>query len=99
MAETSLQAADRDISTADRYQVIVSVDASELATPSKRPTVKDVGPIARETAKRIARDCSVSTITTELGRRSRFCSNAMARAIKDRDQHSQFYGCTQTHNL
>ncbi len=31
MAETSLQAAGRDTATADRYQVIVSVDAAELA--------------------------------------------------------------------
>jgi hypothetical protein len=105
MAETSLQVAGRDIATADRYQVIVSVDASELATPSKRPTVKGAGPIARETARRIACDCSVSTHTTvngeptDIGRRSRLWPNAMARAIRNRDQHCQFYGCTQTHNL
>lgn len=105
MAETSLQAAGRDIATADRYQVIVSVDASELATPSKRPTVKGAGPIARETAKRISCDCSITTIKTgdgeptDIGRRSRLWPNAMARAIKNRDQHCQFNGCTQTHNL
>lgn len=105
MAETSLQAAGRDIATADRYQVIVSIDASKLSTPSKRPTVKGAGPIAKETARRIACDCSVSTNTTangeptDIGRRSRLWPNAMARAIKNRDQHCQFYGCTQTHNL
>ncbi len=57
MAETSLQSAGREIATADRYQVIVSVDASELSTvdtavtaksnnsnPSKRPSVKGAGP-------------------------------------------------------
>jgi hypothetical protein len=105
MAETSLQAAGRDIASADRYQVIVSVDASELATPSKRPTVKGASPIARETAKRIACDSSVSTSTTangeptDIGRKSRIWPNAMARAIKDRDQHCQFYGCTQTQHL
>jgi hypothetical protein len=105
MAETSLQAAGRDVATADRYQVIVSVDASALATPSKRATVKGASPIARETARRIACDCSVSTITTangeptDIGRKSRVWPNAMARAIKDRDQHCQFYGCTQTQNL
>jgi hypothetical protein len=31
MAETSLQCAGRDIATSDRYQVIVTVDASELS--------------------------------------------------------------------
>jgi len=63
MAETSLQAAGREIATADRYQVIVSVNASELAAsntdntpitehensmPAKRAMVKGAGPIARE---------------------------------------------------
>ena len=121
MAETSLQAAGRDIATADRYQVIVSMEASELASevvsedaskksshtnlPSKRPTVKGASFIAKETAKRIACDCSISTITKtggepmDIGRRSRLWPPPMARAIKDRDQHCQFYGCTQTHNL
>lgn len=93
MAESNLQAAGRDIATADRYQVIVSVDSAELATPSKRATVKRAGPIARETARRIACDCCVTTIhktngePTGISRRSRLWPTAMARAIKDRDQH------------
>ncbi|MDB4222772.1 HNH endonuclease [Granulosicoccus sp.] len=147
MAETSLQSASRDIATADRYQVIVSVDAPELSAtagygmsneygawteygasaeqatsakqgtcaeqatasntkpPPKRASVKGASFLARETAKRIACDCTVSTITkdngepVDIGRRSRIWPNAMARAIKDRDQHCQFYGCTQTNNL
>lgn len=117
MAEASLQAAGRDVSNADRYQVIVSVDAAEMSasdsdavarknsTPSKRATIKGVGPIARETARRIACDCSITTNTitngepTNIGRKSRLWPPAMARAIKNRDQHCQFYGCTQSHNL
>ena len=105
MAESNLQVAGRDIATADRYQVIVSVDSAELATPSKRATVKGAGPIARETARRIACDCSVTTVhkangePTDIGRRSRLWPAVMARAIKDRDRHCQFYGCTQTKNL
>ena len=122
MAETSLQAAGRDTATADRYQVIVSVDAAELAnsghvasgeeppsdevsTPSKRATVNGTNAIARETARRIACDCSIATHTKvngepiDIGRKSRLWPNAMARAIKDRDQHCQFHGCTQTQNL
>ncbi|MDB4223681.1 HNH endonuclease, partial [Granulosicoccus sp.] len=61
--------------------------------------------IAQETAKRIACDCSISTITktngepTDIGRKSRLWTNAMTRAIKERDKHCQFYGCTHTHNL
>ena len=105
MAESNLQAAGRDIATADRYQVIVSVDSAELATPSKRATVKEAGPVARETARRIACDCSVTTLhktngePTDIGRRSRLWPAAMARAIKDRDQQCQFPGCNQSMNL
>ena len=112
MAESSLQQAGRGIAAADRYQVIVSVDATDMSTsthdqktPSKRPTIKGVGPIARETARRIACDCSISTHITsnsepmDIGRISRIWPNAMARVILERDQHCQFYGCTRTHNL
>ena len=112
MAESSLQQAGRAIAAADRYQVIVSVDAADITgstdeqnTPSKRPTIKGAGPIARETARRIACDCSISTHIKsngepmDIGRISRIWPNAMERAIKERDQHCQFYGCTKTHNL
>ena len=107
MAESSLQNAGQSIATADRYQVIVSVDKSALQTqtPEKRPTVSGSNPIARETAQRIACDCSVSTNTTsngepvDIGRKSRIWPTAMARAIKERDQHCQFPGCSQTQHL
>ncbi len=131
MAETSLQAAGREMATADRYQVIVSVEASELstvqsvstqaqqstqpATPppqpphtrtqTKRATIKGAGPVARETARRIACDCSITHHTThhgeptDISRKSRLWPAAMSRAIKDRDQHCQYPGCTKTHQL
>lgn len=115
MAETSLQAAGREMSTADRYQVIVSVEAPELSTlkqastqtrqHSKRAIVKGAGAVARETARRIACDCSITHHTTQHGeptnisRKSRLWPAAMSRAIKDRDQHCQYPGCTKTHQL
>ncbi len=123
MAENSLQFSGRDMATADRYQVIVSVDAAELSKesssasvdpsnsvvdtslPKKRPLVQGAGPIARETARRIACDCSVSSVIlsngepVDIGRKSRMWSPAMARSIKSRDQHCQFPGCTQTRHL
>ncbi len=120
MAESSLQNAGRDMATADRYQVIVSVDSSALeqrtqpepgrqthsaSTPENRPTIHGVGPIATETARRVACDCSVSTIThthgepIDIGRKSRLWPPAMARTIKNRDQHCQYPGCTQTRHL
>ena len=112
MAETSLQHAGRQVATADRYQVIVSVDASDMSntqhhahTPSKRPTIRGAGPIARETARRIACDCSVSTQLTsngepmDIGQTSRIWPNPMARTILERDQHCQWPGCTRTQHL
>ena len=119
MAESSLQAAGREMATADRYQVVVSVEASELSAlkplptltqtqtrqQTKRATVKGAGAIARETARRIACDCSITHHTTQhgeptnIGRKSRLWPAAMSRAIKDRDQHCQYPGCTKTHQL
>ncbi len=111
MAEASLQAAGREVATADRYQVIVSVESSELTdsspnnTLAKRPTVSGTDAIAQETARRIACDCSLTSNIThqgepiDIGRKSRLWPNAMARAIKERDQHCQFPGCTQSRHL
>ena len=126
MAETSLQSAGTVIATADRYQVIVSVDASELSDtqprhefddtssctsanhniiPTKRPAVRGAGPIARETARRISCDCSLSIHKTangepiDIGRKSRIWPTAMERAIKERDQHCAWPGCTQSRHL
>ena len=134
MAETSLQNAGREIATADRYQVMVSIDASELITdeatastdlpidiqsdtatdippvvptihPTKRATLLGVGPIASETARRIACDCGLSINIThnsepiDIGRKSRIWPNAMARAIKERDQHCVWPGCTHSRHL
>lgn len=122
MAENSLQFSGRDMATADRYQVIVSVDTADLSQgseasfdqsdiaidaglPSKRPIIQGAGPIARETARRIACDCSVSSVILsngepiDIGRKSRMWTPAMARSIKNRDQHCQFPGCTQTRHL
>ena len=132
MAETSLQTAGREMASADRYQVIVSVEDSELSNSegiqnklkhdsarkhtrkhtrkhkrkqTKRPTIKGAGPVARDTARRIACDCSITHYTThhgeptDIGRKSRLWPAAMSRAIKERDQHCQYPGCSKTHNL
>ena len=125
MAETSLQSAGKAIATADRYQVIVSVDATDLPTaqsvntpgnisnrkisktntPKKHPTVRSAGPIAVETARRISCDCSLSVHNmvngepADIGRKSRIWPSAMERAIKERDQHCIWPGCTQSRHL
>jgi len=131
MAETSLQSAGKAIATADRYQVIVSVDASDLPVaqsdlrqvshgpensssctstnhtiiPTKRPTLNGTSPIAHETAKRITCDCSLSVHNkfngepVDIGRKSRIWPTSMERAIKERDQHCVWPGCTQSRHL
>jgi len=122
MAESSLQGAGKAIATADRYQVSVVIDESELtsiknssiindsnnnepAIPPKRPTIKSAGPIARETARRIACDCSFSVNKTkngepiDIGRKSRIWPSAMARAIKERDQQCVWPGCDHSRQL
>jgi hypothetical protein len=128
MAESSLQGAGKAIATADRYQVSVSVDESELALiknscnthsinpdhlftdqnpviPAKRPTIAGAGPIGRETARRIACDCSISVNKTkngepiDIGRKSRIWPSAMARAIKERDQQCVWPGCDHSRHL
>ncbi|MEE9321417.1 MAG: DUF222 domain-containing protein [Granulosicoccus sp.] len=122
MAERSLEHAGHEISTADRYQVVISVDADSLSSddaradkttvdrntglqPEKRPLVEGAEPIARESARRIACDASLVTLVTrqgelvDIGRKSRQWTAAMIRAIKTRDQHCQFPGCTANRHL
>ena len=165
MAETCLQVVGRDVSMADRYQVIVTVDVNDLkhnagapdsgalameststessapassgtgtgtsaesssgtgtesgtetntnsttgnaipSVPRKRPTIVGGDPLSVETVRRLACDCMASIIVSadgepvDIGRKSRIWPSALARAIKVRDQHCQFPGCTQTRHL
>jgi hypothetical protein len=125
MAENNLQSAGRDIATADRYQVIVSVDAAELrndklsnektilseshTTPSRRASiigaVSENTALAKDSVRRLTCDCSLSSIINSkgepihIGQKTRVWPAAMARAIKVRDKHCVFPGCTQTRHL
>ena len=120
MAENNLQSAGRDTATADRYQVIVSVDAAELSndartasdekvTPTKRASIvgasMGISPLARDTARRLACDCSISAIISDkgepidIGQKTRIWPKAMARAIRARDKSCVWPGCTQTRHL
>lgn len=107
MAKKHLSAEPLDIKTAERYQVIVHVDATTLNQnvneKADSPSLCHIenGPsIAANTARRLADDCSVVPIYMKhgeplsIGRKSRIWSNAIARAITARDQHCQFPGCS-----
>ncbi len=67
--------------------------------------MKGADPIARETARRIACDCNLTINKTangepvDIGRKSKIRPSTMARAIRERDQHCVWPGCTQSHHL
>ena len=97
IAETYLNHPDNAGSTADRYQVVVHVDAAASGSAHL-----ENGPnVSAETSKRIACDCSATIIEEDahgevlnIGRRSRTIPPAMRRALKARDGGCRFPGCT-----
>ncbi len=97
VAETYLNHPDNAGSTADRYQVIVHVNADNQSTARL-----ENGPhVSAETSKRLQCDCCTTTIEEDelgeplnIGRRSRTIPPAMRRALKARDGGCRFPGCT-----
>jgi hypothetical protein len=92
-------------SSADRYQVIVHVDADTLASDDEAGCALDEGPaISAETARRVACDASVVGIsqrngrTMRVGRKTRAITPAMRRALDARDLGCRFPGC-QNHRF
>jgi hypothetical protein len=85
---------------ADRYQVVVHVDQAALRGDRDGASVLEEGPaLAPETARRLACDASVVTITEQegapldLGRKTRTISWALRRALKARDRGCRYPGC------
>jgi hypothetical protein len=109
MAENSLaRSATGRTSTAERYQVLVHVDAATLATDAPGPRLTGLGAcavadgpgIAAETARRLACDCSLVAVgdnadgaPVSAGRRTRSIPPATRRALVARDGRCQFPGC------
>ncbi len=105
VAETYLNHPENAGSTADRYQVVVHVQADSVPSGygAKSSTARlENGPhVSAETSERIACDCSVTTIeedpygeTLNIGRRSRTIPPPMRRALIARDGGCRFPGCT-----
>ena len=96
VSETFLNHPENAGSTADRYQVVMHVDAG-------RPGGAHLenGPcVSAETSRRIACDCSMTIVKEDtsgdllsIGRRSRTIPPAMRRALKSRDGGCRFPGC------
>jgi hypothetical protein len=100
MAETALATGPKS-GGADRYQVVVHVDAEVLEKDSLdgRCHVEDGPALAPEIARRVACDASVVEIIEEdgsaldVGRKRRTIPPALRRALEARDQSCRWPGC------
>ncbi|HEY4346330.1 MAG TPA: DUF222 domain-containing protein [Gaiellaceae bacterium] len=88
---------------ADRYQVVVHLDEAALAQGGEGACFLDDGPaLAPETARRLACDASLVTLTASAdgrrgaGRKSRSIPWFLRRALRARDHGCRFPGCTNT---
>ena len=89
-------------STADRYQVVVHVDAESLREHSDGRCELEQGPsIPVETARRLACDASLLSVLEnehgeplDVGRKTRSIPPAIRRALRTRDAGCRFPGCT-----
>jgi hypothetical protein len=89
-------------STADRYQVVVHVDAETLREQKDGRCELEQGPsVPIETARRLACDGSLLSILEnehgeplDVGRKTRSIPPAIRRALRSRDTGCRFPGCT-----
>lgn len=102
MANTLLANGPQEGAAAERYQVVVHVDEAALRDDAQdgRCEAEDA-PLAPETARRLACDCSLLSMIERdgsplhVGRRTRTISPALRRALRSRDGGCRFPGCTQ----
>jgi hypothetical protein len=107
VAESYLAAADSTSSTADRYQVVVHVDAQTLHEHSAGRCEIQNGPaLPAETVRRLACDASLLHLLEnehgeplDVGRKTRSIPPAIRRALNSRDGGCRFPGCTHQRYL
>jgi hypothetical protein len=111
LAESSL--ADGAGSTsAERYQVVVHVEAAALAAAdgdaeasAQRCELEHGVPLPRAAARRLGCDASIVRILERdgrplsIGRRTRTIPPALRRALRSRDRGCAFPGCAQVHHV
>jgi hypothetical protein len=102
LAESFQRKGPKTVSTADRYQVVVHVDAETLRESTAGRCEIEHGPaVAAETARRLACDSSLVTVIEnaqgeplDVGRKTRSIPPAIRRALISRDNGCRFPGCT-----
>src|SRR5688572_27049145 len=102
LAESFLATGPRDLSGADRHQIVVHVDAETLTHGHAGRCALERGPsIASETARRLSCDASVVRIIEnekgeplDVGRKTRTIPPAIRRALNSRDKGCRFPGCS-----
>jgi hypothetical protein len=102
LAEQFLAGSDPASNTADRYQVVVHVDAETLREHTAGRCELEHGPsIPAETARRLSCDASLLSVLEneqgeplDVGRKTRSIPPAIRRALHTRDGGCRFPGCT-----
>jgi Domain of unknown function (DUF222)/HNH endonuclease len=102
IAESFLQHGPGSQTTADRYQVVVHVDAATMKDHEDGRCEIEHGPtLAVETARRISCDSSLVRVIENdkgeplsVGRKTRSIPPALRRALNARDTGCRFPGCT-----
>jgi hypothetical protein len=102
LAESFLATGLKDLSGADRQQIVVHVDAETFRHSHPGRCELEHGPaMAAETARRLACDASIVRILEyekgeplDLGRRTRTIPPGIRRALNARDKGCRFPGCT-----
>lgn len=104
IAESFLQHGAEDLSSGDRQQIVIHVDAETLQeSVAGRCELEDGPSLSAETVRRLACDASVVTILEDergdplnVGRKTRTIPPALNRALKSRDRGCRFPGCPKT---
>jgi 5-methylcytosine-specific restriction endonuclease McrA len=108
MAQRSLHSRARTLNTADRYQVVVHVDAQTLRDRTARRAceIEHGTTLAVETVRRLTCDASLVRMLEnsegeplDVGRKTRSIPPAIRRAIRARDAGCRFPGCTHQRYL
>jgi hypothetical protein len=102
VAESFLAESDSSLTSADRYQVVVHVDAETLREHTAGRCEIEQGPgLPVETVRRLACDASLLRVLENemgeplaVGRKTRSIPPAIRRALNTRDGGCRFPGCT-----